>query len=138
MKSIGIEIKNTKAIFFAIEKDGDDYTILNENYKYLELADDTDNDEIRRFTSAVHSFFDTISADRIAIIKRNPNAKGKYAVSCLSFKVEGLIQTYASREVEFVTSLKVSGYFKKNTLPFNTKYDYQVGAAKLSYFLCND
>ncbi len=134
MKVISIDIDKTKAIFYALEKDADENMInLTGNFKYLTLMDDTDNSKVRAFQTTVHSFFDDINPDRIAILKRQ--TKGRFRSAPLSFKIEGLIQCYEKIDMEFVQPLTISSYFKKNNFNLQLEYDYQEPAAKLAYYL---
>jgi hypothetical protein len=80
MKVIGIDIDKTKAIFYALEKDSDGNIInLTGDFKYVTLSNDTDNSRVRDFQSTVHSFFDDINPDRIAILKRQTKGRFKSA-----------------------------------------------------------
>ncbi len=134
MKSIGIEIDKKRAICFALEKDNQGtYINLTGKFKYLDIKDDQDNTEIQNFQSTIHTFFENINPDRIAIITRQ--TKGKFASSPLSFKLEGLIQCYNKVNVEFIPKATLTAHFKKNS--FTTSYDnnYQENAAKLANYL---
>jgi hypothetical protein len=137
MKVIGIDIDKTKAIFYALEKDANGNIInLTGDFKYVTLNNDTDNSSVRAFQSTVHSFFETINPDRIAILKRQ--TKGRFKSAPLSFKVEGLIQIYEKLEIEFVPLISISTYFKKNDFNLQTEHNYQERAAKLAYFLVSN
>jgi len=137
MKVIGIDIDKTKAIFYTLEKEADGNIInLTGDYKYVILNDDTDNSRVREFQSIVHAFFDDIKPDRIAILKRQ--TKGRFKSSPLSFKLEGLIQCYQKREIEFLPPITISTYFKKNSFNLELDHNYQEMAAKLAYFLLLD
>lgn len=134
MRIIGIHIDKSKAIFYTLETNTKgNITHIPSDFKYLVLANDTDNASVRAFQSSVHSFFDSIKPDRIAILIRQ--TKGRFRSAPLSFKIEGLIQCYKKVEVEFVQPMKVSGFFKKNEFSLETEHDYQEPAAKLAYFL---
>lgn len=134
MKVIGIEIDKTKAIFYALEKDANGNIInLTGDFKYLTLTDDTDNSIVREFQSTIHSFFDDINPNKIAILKRQ--TKGRFKSAPLSFKVEGLIQCYDKIEIEFVQPLALKAFFKKNDFSLTLEHTYQEKAAKLAYYL---
>jgi len=134
MKVIGIDIDKTKAIFYALEKDANGNIInLTGDFKYVILSNDTDNSSVRSFQSTVHSFFETINPDRIAILKRQ--TKGRFKSAPLSFKIEGLIQCYKKLEIEFLPLITISTYFKKNDFNLHLEHNYQERAAKLAYFL---
>jgi Protein of unknown function (DUF3010) len=137
MKVIGIDIDKTKAIFYALEKDPDgNFINLTGNFKYVILNNDTDNSKVRAFQSTVHSFFETIHPDRIAILKRQ--TKGRFKSAPLSFKIEGLIQCYEKTDIEFLPPITISTYFKKHDFNLQPEHNYQEMAAKLAYFLFSD
>ena len=130
MKVIGIEIDNSRAIFFALEEIGSDKKDITNNFKQLKLNDDKDNSEMQSLQSIVFSYFDTIDPDRIAILSRQ--GKGPYASSSISFKIEALIQCYAKKNIEFVSPQGLTAFYKKNAFDLNISHNYQEKAAKLS------
>jgi hypothetical protein len=73
--------------------------------------------------------------DKIGILKRAKSLKAKFPVSPISFKLEGLIQTYKDSEIQFIAPQSISAYFKKNQRAFKPKYAYQDSAANLAYYL---
>ena len=109
--------------------------ILTGKFKYLEIKDDQNNQEVKDFQSTIHSFFNSINADKIAIITRQ--TKGRFSSSTLSFKMEGLIQCYDKIEIEFVSPRTLSAYYKKNPLTIPFENTYQENALKLAYYLLN-
>jgi hypothetical protein len=136
MKAIGIEIDKKRVVCFALERDiQGNYINLTENFKYLEIKDDQDNGQIRNFQSAIFDFFNSINADVIAIIARQP--KGRFSSSTFSFKLEGLIQCYDRAEVEFVSPRTLAAYYKKNSFSVLFDNNYQENVAKLAGYLLN-
>lgn len=136
MKVIGIEIEKKRAICFALELDSQGtYVNLTGKFKYLEIKDDQNNQEVKDFQSTIHSFFNSINADKIAIITRQ--TKGRFSSSTLSFKMEGLIQCYDKIEIEFVSPRTLSAYYKKNPLIIPFENTYQENALKLANYLLN-
>lgn len=134
MKVIGIDIDKTKAIFYALEKDADGKIInLTGDFKYVTLSNDTDNSRVREFQSTIHSFFDNINPDKIAILTRQ--TKGRFKSAPLSFKIEGLIQCYLKVEIEFIPPLTLTAFFKKNDFNLKLEHNYQENSAKLAYYL---
>jgi len=134
MRVIGIDIDKTKAIFYALETDtAGNQVPLSGSLRYLTLENDTDNSSVRAFQSKIHSFFDEIHPDRIAILKRQ--TKGRFKSSPLSFKIEGLIQCYEKVEVEFIQPMAVSSYYKKHVFDFTPEFEYQLPAAKLASYM---
>ncbi len=136
MKVIGIEIEKKRAICFALEQDTQGtYINLTGQFRYIEIKDDQDNDEIKNFQSTIHAFFNSINPDAIAIISRQ--AKGRYSSSTFSFKLEGLIQCYDKVDIEFVSPRTLSAYYKKNPVSVPFENNYQENAVKLASFLLN-
>lgn len=131
-----MELEGTKAIFYALEKlaDGKLQDITGK-FKTVSIADDTDNSQIREFQSTVHTFFDNVNPNGIGILKRM--AKGKFASSPLSFKLEGLIQCYQKCEIELVSPLTLTAYYKNNDFVLDTAHKYQINAARLAQYLMN-
>jgi hypothetical protein len=134
MKTIGIDIDKKRAICFALEKDNQGtYINLTGKFKYLAIKDDQDNTEIQNFQSTIHTFFENINPDRIAIISRH--TKGKFAASPFSFKLEGLIQCYNKINIEFVPKATITAHYKKNSFTIDYDNNYQEYAAKLANYL---
>ena len=135
MKVIGIDIQNKRVVCFAMEKERESYSNQNNGFKYIELKDDRDNNELRDFPNSLFTFFNEVKPDKIAIIARQ--TKGKFAASSVSFKLEGLIQCYKEVNVEFVTKQALAAYYKKNELAITFDNAYQENAAKLAFLLLN-
>ena len=136
MKVIGIEISKKRAICFALEKDKKGtYLNLSGKFKYLEIQDDQDNAEIIDFQSTIHTFFNNINADTIAIITRQ--TKGKFSSSPFSFKLEGLIQCYNKINIEFISPKTLTTFYKNNPMKIPYENNYQENAARLSNYLLN-
>ena len=136
MRVIGIEIEKKRAICFALEQNCQGtYINLTGKFKYLEIQEDQDNGEIKNFKSTIHTFFDSINPDAIAIISRQ--TKGRFSSSTYSFKLEGLIQCYDRVDVEFVSPRTLSAYYKKNSLSVPIDNNYQENAVKLANYLLN-
>jgi uncharacterized protein (DUF1330 family) len=135
MKVIGIEIDKSKVIFYAIEVDGGEIINLTGDFKSLALKNDTDNVEVINFKETVHTFFDDINPDMIAIVARQ--TKGRFKSSTISFKLEGLLQIYDKIGIEFVSPQKLTAYYKNHPFPIAVQHSYQENAAKLAYYLLN-
>ena len=134
MKTLGIEIKGNCAIFCAIEVENG-IQDLTGKMKKLELTNDEDSQEIKEFIDVVHAYFDKMQFDRIGIIKRSKSLKAKFPPSPISFKVEGLIQTYEGLQMEFIAPQTLRAFYKKNDLTFSPKHVYQKSATELAYYL---
>lgn len=132
MKTIGIDIDKKKVIVVAIES-APEFVHLQPETKYFELKDDRDGAELKTFMDSLHSYFDSISADKIGIVTRQ--TKGRFAASPYSFKVEGLIQLYDKTIIEFITPQALTSHFKKNEMPLSPGFSYQEKAMKLACYL---
>ena len=134
MKVLGIEIRGNCANFCAIEDIGDLLDITGKTKK-IELKDDENSEEVHEFVDVIHSHFDSMQFDRIAIIKRAKSLKTKFPPSPISFKLEGLIQTYKDSEIEFIAPQSIRAFFKKNQFDFKPKYSYQKASSELAIYL---
>jgi len=134
MKTLGIDINGNTAVLCAIEENGSIIDITGKMTK-LELKDDESSQEVHEFVDVVHSHFNEMQFDKIGILKRAKSLKAKFPVSPISFKLEGLIQTYKESEIEFIAPQTISAYFKKNQKVFKPKYAYQNSAADLAFYL---
>lgn len=134
MKVIAIDIDSSRVIIYAIELlDDGSVSNVTGDFKSITIKDDYDNPEIREFQSTIHSFFDNINPNKIAVLKRM--TKGKFAASPVSFKLEGLIQCYQNCEVQFVSPLTLTAFYKKNVFSIEPQNKYQTNAARLAQYL---
>jgi len=134
MKTLGIDINGNTAVFCSVEENNGIVDITGKMTK-LELKDDESSQEVYEFVDVIHSHFNEMQFDKIAILKRAKSLKAKFPVSPISFKLEGLIQTYKESEIDFIAPQTISAYFKKNQKVFKPKYAYQNSAADLAYYL---
>ena len=129
-----IEIKSNKVIFVVLEKDS--RNIISDKsgkLKPIILEDDENQKEILEFIDKVYSQFQLINADRIGIIRRS--SKGKFSASSVSFKIEGLIQSYRNTVVEFFAPQSLRAFYKKNELPVIPANNYQIPAMELANYM---
>ena len=134
MKTLGIDINGSTAVFCSIEENNGIKDITGKMTK-LELKNDESSQEVHEFVDVIHSHFNDMQFDKIAILKRAKSLKAKFPVSPISFKLEGLIQTYKESEITFIAPQTISAYFKKNKNTFKPKYAYQNSAADLAFYL---
>lgn len=133
MKVIGIEIDKSKVVLYAIEVVGGNIENLMGEFQSLTLKNGEDNREVIKFKETVHSFFDDISPDAIAIVARQ--SKGRFKSASISFKLEGLLQLYDKVEIEFISPHTLTAFYKKNPFPITIQHKYQETAAKLANYL---
>lgn len=136
MKVLGIDIKGNCAIFCAINENGKLNDVTGKMTK-IELKDDENGEEIHEFVDVLHSHFDEMQFDRIAIIKRAKSLKTKFPPSPISFKLEGLIQMYKDTKIEFIAPQSIQAFLKKNENSFKAKYAYQKASSELGFYLLN-
>ncbi|MFA7273916.1 MAG: DUF3010 family protein [Crocinitomicaceae bacterium] len=134
MKVLGIAIEANKAIFAPLEKNasGEFFEILN-TPKKLELKDHLDSAEVRSFQEDLHTFLGEQSFCKVGIITRG--TKGRFAASPISFKIEGLIQSFPNLTIDFVAPATLRSFYKKNENPIEPKYSYQKDACDLAFYL---
>jgi len=134
MRTIGIDIDKTKAIFFALEQaaDGTIHNITGKT-KTITLKDETDQQSVLDFLRESHAYLGSIQAGKIAIKARQ--TKGKFSASPLSFKLEALLQTYADSPIRLIAPATVNAFFKKNEFPVTPDHNYQEDAARIAFYL---
>ncbi len=101
MRVIGIDVSGSKAIFVALEQKLDN-TIedITGKFNSLGLGDHKDSVELKRFKNTIFDFFDGIRPDAIAVVAKSTG--GQYKGSAISFKIEGLLQSYEGLNVQIV------------------------------------
>jgi hypothetical protein len=134
MKVLGIEIKGNTAIFCALENN-EEINDLTGKMTKLELKDDENSEEVHEFVDVLHSHFDNMQFDKIAVLKRSKSLKAKFPPSPISFKLEGLIQTYKESKITFIAPQTIRAFFKKNSNDFKPKYAYQSACSELAIYL---
>lgn len=136
MKVCAIEIKTNKIIFFVLEKKIDNS--INDctgKIKSIILDNDQNHAQIIDFLDTVHSHFNSLEVDKIVILSRS--SKGQFSSSGISFKIEGLIQAYRNKPVEFVSPKTLLAFYKKNEITIKPKFSYQMEALKLAFYILN-
>lgn len=136
MKVLGISLEGSTAIFSGLQKTDSEIIDIANKLKKLELKDHLKSNEVQSFLETVHSFLEENNFDRIAIIKRG--TKGSFAASPISFKIEGLIQTYKNKDIEFIAPATLRAFYKKNTNTIIPKYKYQAASNDLAFYLLHN
>lgn len=131
--AIGIDIDGRKVIIAALRKEDGEIKNFTGNYKPILLEDDNKAPNVILFRNTLFATFDSYSPSLILIKTRNPKGKGSYAPSPISFKVEGIIQTYEKCAVRMVAPQTIAAYFKKNTATSAPTFGYQSDAFNLAY-----
>lgn len=133
MKALGISLEGSTAIFSGLEKTDSGIFDISDKLKKIQLKDHLDSKEVQSLHEAIQSFLESNQFDKIAIIKRG--TKGTFAASPISFKIEGLIQMYRSKDIEFIAPATLRAFYKKNENSFTPKYNYQKAANDLAFYL---
>ena len=133
MIGCGIEIAGRRAICVALGiKDGH-IVDLTERRRPIEIGDDEDPAEVRRFRLATQALLESWRLDRIGILQRKKI--GTFAAGGTTFKMEGLIQLYPHQPVEIVPAAKLRAFAKEYPPAMNQRYAYQKNAYLLACYL---
>lgn len=133
MITCGIDLQGSEAILVMLRKKGSVIEDITGKFKRISIADDTNFKEVRSFFDTINNHFNTMSPERIAIIKRSKT--GPYAAGGMSFKIEGLIQLYPNRNVPLISPLTINAYKKKNNINSAPVNKYQQEAYFLAHYL---
>lgn len=135
MKAIGIQIQGNEVILVVLQKDAQgNITQLSQSAKFG-VTDHTSNLQIRQFRDQITASFDSINADVIGVIARNASTSSRMKSSPVSFKLEGILQLYPSKEVEFIWPQSIVPFLKKHQLTITPKNKYQQDALELAFML---
>ena len=133
MIGCGIEIAARRAICVALSVMNGQIVDLTDRLRPLEIGDDEDPAEVRRFRREIQAHLETWRPDRIGILQRKKI--GTFAAGGTTFKIEGLIQLYPHRPVEIVPAATLRAFAKENQPPMNHRYAYQKNAYLLACYL---
>lgn len=129
----GIEIAARRAICVALSRKAGRVVDLTGRQRPLEIGNDEDPAEVRRFRREVQARLEGWQPDRIGIVQRKKI--GTFASGGLTFKLEGLIQLYPHRRVEIVPTRHLRTFAKENQPAMNHRYAYQKNAYLLACYL---
>ena len=133
MIGCGIEIAGRRTICVALGiKDGH-IVDLTERRRPIEIGDDEDPAEVRRFRLATQALLESWRPDRIGILQRKKI--GTFAAGGTTFKMEGLIQLYPHQPVAIVPAQARRVFVKEQRTPVSSRYAYQKNAYLLARFL---
>ncbi|MCJ7448685.1 MAG: DUF3010 family protein [Bacteroidales bacterium] len=133
MRTTGVEINGLAATFVTIEGENDDINLCHEFCSKITLENHKESKSIWEFCELIKSKIDLINPNRIGIIERQ--SSGEFASGPLSFKVEGLIQSYRSKNVELINSASIRAFLKKKQFTISPKFKYQLNALNLALYL---
>lgn len=141
MRVLGIEIKGREVRIIALEKNSnEEINDITGNYKPIKLEDDEIAQNVILFRKSLHATFESFNPNIIAIRWRNPKpakfekGENNHSASPISFKIEGVIQSFEGADVRLIKPQSSTAYIKKNPLPFKAKYSYQEDALKIAYY----
>lgn len=135
MKTIGIQIKSNETIMVVLSKDKEGNITQSQDSTKFKLDDHTQPEQVKQFRDQINSFFDSVKADKIGILVRNPNAKGQMAPSPISFKLEGIMQLYDKNEIELIWKKTLNAFFERNAKTLEADKIYQAEAFEVAYYL---
>ncbi|CAA9199457.1 DUF3010 family protein [Flavobacterium collinsii] len=141
MKVLGIEIKGREVRIIALEENSSgQINDITGGYKPIKLEDDEIAQNVILFRKSLHATFESFNPDIITIRWRNPKpakfdqSEKNLSASPISFKIEGIIQSFESADVRLIKPQTSTAFIKKNPLPFKAKYSYQEEALKIAYY----
>jgi len=135
MKTIGIQIKSNEIILVVLLKDENGSITQTKESSKFKVDDHNQQEQIKQFRNQVNSFFDSVGADKIAIVARNAKGKGLMSPSPVSFKLEGVIQLYEKTQIELVSKKTIDAYLKKNEKEITAEKILQNDSFDLAYYL---
>lgn len=130
----GVSIAGSSAVFVILEGTRDNFEIINTTFKKIDLDDDTNQNQIKSFFTAVDDFFKQNKISSVFIKKSNTS--GKYSASSKSFKIEALIQLM-SYDVKLIAPQTIAAFLKKNEIldeKTSQVFKYQEDALKIGFF----
>lgn len=134
MKVCALEIQSSKIIFCVLEKDLDgNLNDITGKVKSIVLDDDRNHAQVIDFVETLHSHFNSLNIDRIVVLSRI--SKGQFSSSGISFKLEGLIQSYKQTPVELISPKTLAAYYKKNDQTIQPQHKYQSSACSLAFYV---
>ena len=140
MRVIGIEIFGKEVRYVVLDDTGGQLKDITESYKRPILEDDDDSHAVKMFRNVLFATFDRYQADKIIFKWRNSRSTKTFQQeddllpSPMSFKIEGLIQTYDSLMVTVVPPQRISTFLKDSLLPLTAAYEYQTEAMRVAYY----
>lgn len=135
MKVCAVEIDSNRLNFCVLEKKDNEIIESTGKVKFITLDEDHNHSQVLDFIDTVHSHFNSSGVDKIVIISRITS--GRFSSSGISFKLEGLIQAYKNKPVEFVSPKTLSAYYRKHPNTIAPKYKYQKACYELAFYILN-
>ncbi|SRR6266542_2215835 len=138
MKILAVQIKSSEAILVVLKKNDDGLIFQTNESTKFQLADHSNSNQVKQFRDQINAAFDTIEPDRIIILARNANGKGRLAPSPVSFKLEGIMQLYTKKNIEFMWPQTISAYLKKEPIALKAENKYQQDALHAAYIIIKE
>lgn len=119
MNVVGVEIKGREVRLVALRSNGAEITDVTGGYKPIKLEGDDDAQNVILFRNALFAVFDNYHPDTIVVKWRNPSPpkgfrqENNFGSSPISFKIEGLIQTYEKADIVLIKPQTITAYLKK-------------------------
>jgi hypothetical protein len=130
MRACGIELKGTDAVVVLIEGTKENFTVHDVKPARFSIPDDENQDEVKAFRDAIHSFLRTNGVELIAVKKRAK--KGDFSGGPVSFKLEGIIQLYDGCGVKLIAAPTIKAALRKKPVTppdFLNKYQHEAFCA---------
>jgi hypothetical protein len=136
MKTCGVEIKASEAIFALASVEGGAVAHVPVALKKIALEDDDVAANVKAFAVSVAAFVREHGIERLAIKKRGK--KGEFAGGPTTFKIEGVMQLLSECETVLVSPQTISAQAKKagGELPASlNKYQHEAFKAASAVLL---
>lgn len=127
----GFDLKGSDTIIVLFHAEEESLNYIDCPVKKISLGDGDHRNDVISFRSAVETFFNEYNVERVYLKKRMK--KGKFAGGADSFKMEGLIQSFETVEVELVSSQAIKAQLKNESVELpETLKKYQIEAFRVA------
>ena len=101
MKVCGIELTGNDAVICLLELDRGLFAIPDCRYRKLSIHDANDSEQLKKFVFTFNKLVDDYKIDQL-VIRQRPT-KGKFAGGAVGFKLEAVLQTGLSIDVNLIS-----------------------------------
>jgi len=135
MNLLGVDLNNKEAVLCLMSLENGLFNVKECRTRGIELRKGETTDGIQNFQFQVEKLIEDYKIDTVVIKQRL--AKGKFAGSANSFKMEAAIQLIKNIKVELISNTDIKETLKKNPLEYQMKdlelRQFQEGAFNTAY-----
>lgn len=129
----GIEIQGNKANVVLLKGNKREYSIIQSEFKKIELDDEKNQSQIKSFQQVMENFLKQNEVKKMFI--KRPSTSGKYLAGPVAFKIETILQL-SSLPVVLLHATQIASIMKKHNIS-EDKYDeirkYQLAALETAF-----